>query len=92
MSSYLSIAPFTFNAEECGADDDDDFDTRDGLRIMGFAFTPNNEEASYSSIIDSDGEVTDYIKLEYFMLKRAEGFLTENDKTFRLKDREKLRR
>ena len=86
------MAPFTFNAEECQADDDEEFDTREGIRVMGLAFTPNNEEASYCAMIDGDGEVTDYIKLEYFMLKRVEGFATEKDKSYRHKDGEKLKR
>ena len=92
LNSQLSVAQFAFNSEEYQADDDDDFDTREGVRVMGLAFTPTNEEASYSAIIDGDGEVTDYIKLEFFMLKRGEGFATEMDKNYRYKDREKLKR
>lgn len=53
---------------------------------MGFAHVPNNEEASFCALIDGDGEVTDYIKLEHFMLKRVEGG------SFSYKDREKLQK
>lgn len=73
-------------------DDDGEFGTHNGLRILGIAFTPGNEEASFGALIDGDGEITDYIKLEHFMLKRTEGFATEKDKAFRQKDCEKLKR
>lgn len=88
----MNVAPFTFDLGEHQLDDDEDFDTREGLRMMGIAFTPTNEEASYCAIIDGDGEVTDYIKLEFFMLKRTEGFATDKDRSLRAKDREKLKR
>lgn len=72
-------------------EDDEDFDTRNGIRIMGFSFAPSNDEASFAVVIDGDGEVTDYVKLEYFMLKRTE-FSTDQEKVLREKDKEKLRR
>nr|XP_027201261.1 transcription elongation factor SPT6-like [Dermatophagoides pteronyssinus] len=106
LASYLSIGPYipafiqdkkNRNHNHSGDDDDDDddndddFDTRNGIRIMGFAFVPNNEEASFCALIDGDGEVTDYIKLEHFMLKRSEGgFLSDIERNLREKDRQKL--
>lgn len=74
------------------AQDDEDFDTRNGLRILGIAFTPDNEEASYAALIDGDCEITDYLKLEFLMLKRADAFSSEKDKSLRKKDCEKLKR
>ncbi|KAH9493338.1 Transcription elongation factor SPT6 [Dermatophagoides farinae] len=88
LASYLAIGPYVpaFIQEDKDHDEsyDNDFDTRNGIRIMGFAHVPNNEEASFCALIDGDGEVTDYIKLEHFMLKRVEGG------SFSYKDREKL--
>ena len=89
ISSYISVAPITFNAETY---DDDDFDTRNGLRIMGFAFSHDNEEASFCALIDGDGEVTDYLKLGHFMLRRNQGFSTDKETQLRMGDREKLKR
>lgn len=92
LNSYISVAPYSFNAEECRVEDEDEFETSKGVRIVGLAFEPKNEEASYAAIIDGDGEITDYIKLEFLMHKRSEGFATERDKSYRYKDREKLKK
>lgn len=73
-------------------DDEEDFDTRDGLRVLGLAFTPNNDEASYAAMIDGDGEVTDFLKLEFFMHKRTEGFATAKDHMLRQGDYDKLKK
>ena len=75
-----------------GFEDDEDFDTREGVRVMGLVFAPENEHASFAAVIDGDGEVTDYLKLEYFMFKRMDRWASEQDKAHRLKDVEKLKK
>lgn len=84
------MAPFHVNSD-IQIEDDEDFDTREGIRIMGFSFVPSNDEASFAAMIDGDGEVTDYLKLEYFMLKRTE-WSTDQEKHSREKDKEKLKK
>lgn len=88
------MAPFTFNARESRLEEEDyeDFDTRSGVRILGLAFMPTNEEASYCASIDGDGAVTDYLKLEHFMLKRDFGQLSPKESVYRNNDREKLKK
>lgn len=64
----------------------------DGIRVLGLAHHPTNEEASYCSLVDEDGEIIDYLKLEHFMLKRSEGFLSQKEQDLRERDRDKLKR
>lgn len=71
---------------------DEKFSTISGIRVLGIAHAPNNEEASYCALIDEDSEVTDYLKLEHFMIKRASGFLSITERKLREHDREKLKR
>lgn len=91
------MAPFAFNPREARLEEDDeeDFDTRGGVRILALAFDPTNEEASYCASIDGDGAVTDYLKLEHFMLRRDFGpgaRLSEKEAACRYNDREKLKK
>ena len=58
---------------------------------MGFVFVPNNENASFAAVIDGDGEVTDYLKLEYFMLKKTD-WMTDQERSLRDKDNDKLKK
>lgn len=51
-------------------EDDDDWDTSKGIRVMGLAYSPDHEQASFASILSPDGEVLDHLRLPYIM-KRA---------------------
>lgn len=59
---------------------------------MGLVFGPENDHATFAAVIDGDGEVTDYLKLEYFMLKRTDRWATDQERALREKDNEKLRK
>lgn len=88
LYDWLKIAPYRVDNPQIT--DDEDFDTRDGIRVMGFAFMPNSESPAFAAILDSDGIVIDFIRLPYFLLKRHE-FATEQEKHLREQDRNKLR-
>lgn len=51
-------------------EDDDDWDTSKGIRVMGLAYSPDHEQASFASILSPDGEVLDHLRLPHIM-KRA---------------------
>lgn len=87
LYDWLKIAPYRI--ENTQITDDEDFDTRDGIRVMGFAFMPNSDSPAFASILDSDGIVIEFIRLPYLLLKRHE-FATEQERTLREQDRNKL--
>ncbi|XP_054155049.1 transcription elongation factor SPT6-like [Oppia nitens] len=90
LSSWIRVAPYQLSPE-AQIEEDEEFDTRDGIRVMGLAFVANNENASFAAVVDGDGEVTDYVKLEYFMLRKAE-WVSDNEKALREKDVDKLKK
>ncbi|KPM09770.1 transcription elongation factor SPT6-like protein [Sarcoptes scabiei] len=91
LASLISIAPYV-NPALLRQSDDDKHRQMDGIRVLGLAHHPTNEEASYCSLVDEDGEIIDYLKLEHFMLKRSEGFLSQKEQDLRERDRDKLKR
>jgi transcription elongation factor SPT6 len=71
--------------------DDEDFDLRDGLRVLGFAFTTDTGESCFAALIDGDGEVTDHLRLPHFMLKPRGHHSGESDVNLKEKDIQRLK-
>lgn len=71
--STLQVAPFNV---EFGEDDDDDWDTSRGIRVMALAFVPDLSQASFACMIAPDGECTDFLRLPN-LLKRKNSFRIE---------------
>ena len=71
--------------------EDEDFDTRAGVRVMGFAFLPERDQAAFAAVIDGDGEVTDHIRLPHFMLRTRSEMAPEGDRFMRQKDIDRLK-
>ncbi|KAH7639804.1 transcription elongation factor spt6-like protein [Dermatophagoides farinae] len=68
LASYLAIGPYVPNfvqAENNHNDYDDDFSIHNGIRIIGFAYSHCEEEASYCALIDGNGHLVDFIKLKW---------------------------
>lgn len=59
-------------------EDDDDWDTSKGVRVLGIAFEDDFSQAAFGALINYDGEVTDYVRLPKFTSKR--GKITADDK------------
>lgn len=51
-------------------DEDDDFNTRQGLRIMSIAYKAEMDVAGFACILDGDGEVTDFLRLPHIMKRK----------------------
>lgn len=66
LREQLFIAPFVPSPQ---VTDDEDFDTRDGIRVLGFAFTNDTDESCFAVLVDGDGEVTDHLRLPHFMMR-----------------------
>ena len=76
---WIKFAPYTndFTGQD---DDDDDWDISDGARVLGIAYSTEEDNregtvcASYACLITADGEVGDYIKMPWLM-KRINSYM-----------------
>jgi len=87
LYDWLKIAPFRIDNTQII--DDEDFDARDGIRVMGFAFLPTSD-CAFAAVLDSDGILMEFLRLPYFLLKRHE-HASEQDRALREQDRNKLK-
>lgn len=75
-AEWLGPAAYTVKFPD---EDDDDWDTSKGVRVMGIAFEDDFSQAAFGALINYDGEVTDYIRLPKFTSRRG-GKITPDDK------------
>lgn len=88
MHDWIKIAPYKISAQII---EDEDFDTREGMRVLGLACIVDNETPAFAALVDGDGEVVDHLRLPYFMLKR-DAYSSDRDRELRDRDKDKLRR
>ena len=67
------MAPYV---ADFGDEEDDDWDTSKGLRVMGVAYVPDYSQASFACMVAPDSECTDYLRLPH-LLKRKNAFREE---------------
>lgn len=65
--NWIKVAPYTCEFPD---EEDDEWDTSKGLRVMGLAFVPDFSIAAYACLIAPDGECTDYLKLPHLLKKK----------------------
>ena len=67
------MAPYTVDFND---EDEEEWDTSKGLRVMAIAYVPDYSQASFSCIVGPDGDCTDYLRLPY-LLKRKNSYREE---------------
>ncbi|KAK6637223.1 hypothetical protein RUM44_007637 [Polyplax serrata] len=80
LYNWIKVAPFTSEFDN----DDDDWDTSKGLRILGVAFVPDLSQAAFACIVGPDGECTDYLRLPNLLkrkmsMNKEDNIMKEND-------------
>ncbi|XP_033218943.1 transcription elongation factor SPT6 isoform X2 [Belonocnema kinseyi] len=70
MYNWIKVAPFTCEFPE---EEDDEWDTTKGLRIMGLSYVPDYSQSAFTCIVSPDGECTDHLRLPH-LLKRKNSF------------------
>ncbi|XP_065088333.1 transcription elongation factor SPT6 isoform X1 [Ochlerotatus camptorhynchus] len=67
LYNWIKVAPFNpaFDVD----DDDYDWDTSRGIRVMGVAYVPDYSQSAFAAITAPDGEITDYLRIPH-LLKR----------------------
>ncbi|OAD54023.1 Transcription elongation factor SPT6 [Eufriesea mexicana] len=81
MYNWIKIAPYTCEFPE---EDDEEWNTSKGIRVMGLAYVPDPSQAAFTCIVSPDGECTDYLRLPH-LLKRKNSF-RENEKMMKEAD------
>ncbi|XP_044731246.1 transcription elongation factor SPT6 isoform X2 [Chrysoperla carnea] len=76
LYNWIKVAPY--NAE-FPDEEDDDWDTSKGLRVMGVSYVPDYSQAAFACIVGPDGDVTDYLRLPH-LLKRKNSFREDERK------------
>ncbi|XP_023245993.1 transcription elongation factor SPT6 isoform X2 [Copidosoma floridanum] len=86
MYNWLKVAPYKCKFPD---EDEEDWDTSKGLRVMGLSYVPDFSVASFTCVVSPEGEVIDHLKLPH-ILKKKNSF-RESDKTMKEADMLALR-
>ncbi|KAF7404787.1 hypothetical protein HZH66_003693 [Vespula vulgaris] len=81
MYNWIKVAPYFCEFPE---EEDEEWDTSKGLRVMGLAYVPDYSQAAFTCIVSADGECTDYVRLPH-LLKRKNSF-REDEKVMKEAD------
>ena len=73
MYNWIKTAPYTCDFTE---EDDYEWDSSKGLRVMGLAYTPDYSQAAFCALTGPDGDVTDYLRIPH-ILKRKNSFRSD---------------
>ncbi len=74
LYEWIKTAKYTVSFED---EDEDDWDSSHGCRVMGIAYENDQEVASYAVSLQADGEVGDLLKLEHLLKRRNSRFERE---------------
>ncbi|XP_018043694.1 PREDICTED: transcription elongation factor SPT6 isoform X1 [Atta colombica] len=81
MYNWIKVAPYSCEFPE---EEDEEWDTSKGLRVMGLSYVPDYSQAAFTCLIAADGECTDYLRLPHLM-KRKNSY-REGEKTLKEAD------
>ncbi|KAG8195803.1 hypothetical protein JTE90_004806 [Oedothorax gibbosus] len=86
LYNWLKVAPYVVDPQ---IEEEDDFDTRGGVRVLSIAYTPDREVPAFCAMMDGDGEVMEYLRLP-FLLNRRNAW-KEKDRMLKENDLEQLK-
>ncbi|KAM7309648.1 transcription elongation factor SPT6 [Ixodes scapularis] len=66
LYNWLKVAPYQVDPQ---MEEDEDFDTRDGIRVFAIAYENDWEVPAFGALIDGTGEVMEHLRLPH-LLKR----------------------
>ncbi|XP_012233466.2 transcription elongation factor SPT6 isoform X2 [Linepithema humile] len=67
MYNWIKVAPYSCEFPE---EEDEEWDTGKGLRVMGLAYVPDYSQAAFTCLVAADGECTDYLRLPHLMKRK----------------------
>ncbi|KAG7262898.1 hypothetical protein CRUP_010544, partial [Coryphaenoides rupestris] len=93
LYNYLKVAPYRPDQQAEEEDEDEDLvaETQGkGMRVLGLAFSSSRDSPAFCALVNSDGEMGDFLRLPYF-LKRRNAW-KEEDREHKLHDLETLKK
>ncbi|ENN77904.1 hypothetical protein YQE_05581, partial [Dendroctonus ponderosae] len=73
LYNWIKISPFQVEFPE---EDEDEWNTSKGIRVMGLAYEPDYSQSAFTCISAPDGDITDYLRLPH-ILKRKNSWRQE---------------
>lgn len=70
LYNWIKISPYKTTFPE---EDDDDWNTSKGVKVMSIAFVPDYTQSAFACIAAPDGDITDYLRLPH-LLKRKNSY------------------
>lgn len=67
LYNWLKVAPYQIDQQ---IEEDDDYDTREGIRVLSMAFVPDRSVPAFCAMVDGSGEVTEFLRLRFILFKR----------------------
>ncbi|XP_068633718.1 transcription elongation factor SPT6 [Battus philenor] len=67
LYDWLKVAPYESRVSD---DDDEEWDTSNGLRVMSIAYVPDRQQCAFACVVAGGGEVVDHLRLPYLMCRR----------------------
>ena len=67
IHNWIRIAPYAFKFSK---KENEDWNIREGIRVMGIAYSSDECQASYACIVAPGGECTDFLKLSHLLKRR----------------------
>lgn len=86
IRDWIKIAPY--EAADIFDENDYEWETSKGIRVMGLAYVPDFSQAAFGVIVNHDGEVTDYLRLPHILKRKNSN--NKDDKTLKENDLENL--
>ncbi|XP_045475975.1 transcription elongation factor SPT6-like [Harmonia axyridis] len=73
LYNWIKIAPYTVSFPD---EDEDEWDTSRGVRVMSVAYVPDYSQAAFACIAAPEGDITDYLRLPH-LTKRKNSWRVE---------------
>ncbi|CAB3227158.1 unnamed protein product [Arctia plantaginis] len=67
LYDWLKVAPYESRVSD---DDDDEWDTANGLRVLSIAYVPDRQHSAFACLVASGGEVADHLRLPHLLYRR----------------------
>ncbi|KAL0882973.1 hypothetical protein ABMA27_016464 [Loxostege sticticalis] len=67
LYDWLKVAPYESRISD---DDDEEWDTSNGLRVLSIAYVPDRQHSAFACIIAAGGEVADHLRLPHLLYRR----------------------
>ncbi|XP_066246684.1 transcription elongation factor SPT6 [Euwallacea similis] len=67
LYNWIKLSPYQVEFPE---EDEDEWDTSKGIRVMGLAYVPDYSQSAFTCIAAPDGDITDYLRLPHILKRK----------------------